>query len=605
MADIAFGVVGVAGLAIQLAESVKKLQAFIVLVKDVPAELQELIEYMDTSREWLDSITSTLVPAMDPTLTSRCEVLCRQAVEKIAVVAKELEQGMQTKKRRTAMKLAWNTDGIERLPKRLESSKLDLHLAHSIFESEQLRAEVLQQLRISRDTMVDLNLEAYTRHQDSQQGVSQSINDGIQAAQQSFDPLQSGQSVLQQEVQSSHFAQQQNLLSLRTEQARMEQALRTGQAQTRQDIRAEASAITGHLGFYQHQTIAHLDLFKQEILDAVKAQSLPVCNAPFGSVFNFTDELYCITNTVTRLWNMDYCYEDPTKPRLGGGKFVRKWFKVASLAQDSPEVVPQALADLPDTWSDEGRFEVLSWVQYEDDAVFEVVYVFSSFSPQLLAMWGANGFTVMHAFAISDPFGIATDVWGFRLREFFESCVQTGADLHPCWRDRSGEDTTPLAAMICRFAESDNLKISTAVVQWIGALLLAKVDPEEYGRAEMDVLRKLRGTADSVSGAHVPYLVAYGPTIGDWEFLEMHPGDIHAGLFWNMVEHPEASIPGAWLDDEDQAVKIEDELMAGIQRRRHYRWEYCERRRELGRETAKFEKMQRQNGVDVDEEQRQ
>ncbi|KAK5746879.1 hypothetical protein LTR17_000509 [Elasticomyces elasticus] len=44
MADIAFGVVGVAGLAIQLADSVKKLQAFIVLVKDAPAELQELIE---------------------------------------------------------------------------------------------------------------------------------------------------------------------------------------------------------------------------------------------------------------------------------------------------------------------------------------------------------------------------------------------------------------------------------------------------------------------------------------------------------------------------------------------------------------------------------
>ncbi|KAK5695489.1 hypothetical protein LTR97_008997 [Elasticomyces elasticus] len=230
MADIAFGVVGVAGLAIQLADSVKKLQAFIVLVKDAPAELQELIEYINTSREWLGSITSTVVPAIDPALTSRCEGLCRKAVEKIAVVARELEQGMQTKKRRTAMKLAWNADGMERLRKRLDSSKLDLHLAHSIFESEQMRAEILHQGRVSRDTMADLNLEAYTRHQDLQQGVLQSINNGRQSTQQSFDRLHSGQSVLQQEMQTSLFAQQKNLSGLRTGQAGMEQALHTGQA---------------------------------------------------------------------------------------------------------------------------------------------------------------------------------------------------------------------------------------------------------------------------------------------------------------------------------------------------------------------------------------
>ncbi|KAK3616918.1 hypothetical protein LTR56_025636 [Elasticomyces elasticus] len=716
MADIAFGVVGVAGLAIQLADSVKKLQAFAVLVKDAPTELHELIEYINTSREWLDSITSTLVPAIDPALRSRCVSLCRKAVEKIAVVAWELEQGMQTQKRRTAMKLAWNTDGMERLRKRLDSSKLDLHFAHSIFESEQLRAEVLHQGRLSRDTMVDLNLEAYTRHQDLQQGVFQSINGVRQATQQSFDRLQSGQSLLQHEVQKSHFAQQQNLSTLRTGQARMEQVLHTEQAQTRQDIRGEASAITGYLISHQHQTIAHLDLFKQEMLDAVRAQSGAVYNAPVGSVVNspqtkrrqralhkstyrlrllshglelligreicgwnfymktyrviphhddrweplrsrdlagiqraihegvispydrdehgdspidlvmmfwaygnkcevfieklldmwahagfpvFTNDVNTMVATITTLWAHEQ--RNPTSCDL-----VRKWYRLASLAQNVPEVMPEALADLPGTWPDEERFEVLSWMQWAvHDAVFDIVYGFTSFSPQLLAMRGLNGFSLIHAFAVSGPYRISADAWGLRLREFFESCVCFGADLHPRWRDRSGEDQTPLAVMLYKFAGGDYPEIhKKAVQQWLGALYLANVDLEEYGRAEMDLLRKLRGTANYFSRPCVPSLVAYGPRPEDWEFLEMHLGDIYAGRFWHMVGHPEASIPGAWLDDEDQAVEIEDRFVDRVQRARSQRREKWERQEEYDRQKI-FERVQSQNRVDVDEEEEQ
>ncbi|KAK5746878.1 hypothetical protein LTR17_000508 [Elasticomyces elasticus] len=570
--------------------------------------------------------------------------------------------------------------------------------------------------------MVDLNMEAYTRHQDLQQSVLQSINDGTQATQQSFDLLQLGQNGLQQEVQSSHFAQQQNLSGLRTGQARMEQALHTGQAQTRQDIRAEASAITGHLSSYQHHTIAQLDLIKQEILYAVKAQSRSVCNAPVGSVVNLsqtkrrqralyksayrlrllshglellirreicgwnfhmktyrviprsddrwepfesrdlariqraihegvilpydrdeygnspiywsvsywgdgtrvfigklldmwahagfpllTDEPYYIVDTVTNLWRMDYNYHDLVKPRSGSSDLVRKWYKVAGLAQDVPEVVPDALAKLRGTWSAEERFEVLSWVQYWSHAVFDIVYGFSSFSPQLMAMRGANGFTVMHAFAVSSPHGISTDAWNLRLREFFKSCVRFGTGFHPRWQDWSGEDKTPLAVIVCRLGQSDELGIPTEAVQeWLRALCLAKVDLQKYGKAELDLLRELRGTANRLSARSsapcVPYLVAYGPTPEDWDFLEMHLGDIYAGLFWHMVEHPEASIPGAWLDDEDQAVEIEDALIAGMQRRRHCRREKFKRQEEEERQKRFFERMQSQNRVGADED---
>ncbi|KAK4952747.1 hypothetical protein LTR10_009554 [Elasticomyces elasticus] len=317
----------------------------------------------------------------------------------------------------------------------------------------------------------------------------------------------------------------------------------------------------------------------------------------------FTDNLVCMADTITTLWSLEF-----QVPTSRSTDLVRKWFKVASLAQDVLEVIPGALANLPGTWSAEERFEVLQWAQcLPFSAVFDIVCGFSSFSPQLIAMQGANGFTLMHAFAVAEPYDdvIATDVWGLRLREFFESCVRFGTDLHPRWRDWSGKDMTPLAAMICKDYGSyyyDDLGAPTKTVQqWLGALYLANADLEEYGRAEMDTLRKLRGTTIGHAPC-VPYLVAYGPTPEDWAFLEMHLGDVYAGLFWHMVEHPEASIPGAWLDDEDQAVEIEDSFVARRQRTKNNRRMSGRLHEEHERLKRFFERMQSQNRVDVDED---
>ncbi|KAK5692394.1 hypothetical protein LTR97_010702 [Elasticomyces elasticus] len=152
MADIAFGVIGIAGFAIQLAESIKKLQIFAAKVKNAQVELGELLENLEISVQWLDSISNAVNPAtgIDPTLMAACEKLCRQAVERIKKIADELDELRQTKRRRTALRAAWTAPEMDRLWKKLEMSKADLHRAHSIYTAEQIRFENSDQGRKGR-----------------------------------------------------------------------------------------------------------------------------------------------------------------------------------------------------------------------------------------------------------------------------------------------------------------------------------------------------------------------------------------------------------------------------------------------------------------------
>ncbi|KAK4956230.1 hypothetical protein LTR10_005751 [Elasticomyces elasticus] len=131
---VAAGAVGIASFAIQLADSIKKLQSFAAKVKNARVELDEILVNLEISLQWLDSIKNAANPAagIDPTLMTACEQLCRRAVDRIRETADELDTSMQTKKCRTAIKLAWGTEEMDRLLQKLETSKADLHRVHSI-----------------------------------------------------------------------------------------------------------------------------------------------------------------------------------------------------------------------------------------------------------------------------------------------------------------------------------------------------------------------------------------------------------------------------------------------------------------------------------------
>lgn len=40
--------------------------------------------------------------------------------------------------------------------------------------------------------------------------------------------------------------------------------------------------------------------------------------------------------------------------------------------------------------------------------------------------------------------------------------------------------------------------------------------------------------------------VTYGPQVEDWDVWFSNPFDEWAGEFWDMIDHPERAMPGAW-----------------------------------------------------------
>lgn len=96
-----------------------------------------------------------------------------------------------------------------------------------------------------------------------------------------------------------------------------------------------------------------------------------------------------------------------------------------------------------------------------------------------------------------------------------------------------------------------------ALYAWLETLQTSGVDLEEYGKTENLVQKEssMRGIPlfshssyydrDIVSFLRLIALEV-GPNPQDWKFWFSDPTDQFVGEFWDMVEHPERSMPGAW-----------------------------------------------------------
>jgi len=133
---VAAGVVGVASLAIQLADSVKKLKEFCDSVKNVPTEVKETIEEI----ELLSSVLTTLDGSITPGATNqqdlkKCVDLCRRGIEQISVFAKAFEDRLLSGKRSAAIKVVFRMEKMKIPMERLERGKATLLLAHQMYQS--------------------------------------------------------------------------------------------------------------------------------------------------------------------------------------------------------------------------------------------------------------------------------------------------------------------------------------------------------------------------------------------------------------------------------------------------------------------------------------
>lgn len=110
-------------------------------------------------------------------------------------------------------------------------------------------------------------------------------------------------------------------------------------------------------------------------------------------------------------------------------------------------------------------------------------------------------------------------------------------------------------------------RVLEPVMAWLKELDNAGIDLETYGRQEMVLRshRKVRGhelittrvrsregpMSRQVSCAKYYVNFTYGPKLCDWKFWFVEMMDSSLQEFWDMVDHPERTIPGAWDETFD------------------------------------------------------
>jgi sigma54-dependent transcription regulator len=101
--------VGVAGFALQLADSVVKLKSFCDSVRSAPEELKELFESLDHTRQMLDAIAGQQQPELDffdPGLLAQSINMCQNAVQRVKAETDKLDMAMPRRRLRTSAKWA-------------------------------------------------------------------------------------------------------------------------------------------------------------------------------------------------------------------------------------------------------------------------------------------------------------------------------------------------------------------------------------------------------------------------------------------------------------------------------------------------------------------
>jgi hypothetical protein len=150
--------ISIASLAIQLADSIQKLKAFCDTVKDAPNDLQlvvaevevlslvleEIVEYLKV-HERAGPRTAALPPAVSKSLW-----LCQVSADGLRTLVRGLEQSMEERKMRSAIKIAFRKEKIERMKNQLQSAKLTLLIANQCFYQYGILSPLLLKDRYGR-----------------------------------------------------------------------------------------------------------------------------------------------------------------------------------------------------------------------------------------------------------------------------------------------------------------------------------------------------------------------------------------------------------------------------------------------------------------------
>lgn len=129
--------IGVAGVAAQFADGIRKLCQFCSDVREAPEEVRYAVNELGILTNLLSGMElqlrsqRTQRPAyenLEPVL-----LFCQQGTQQIAAVFGELNTEMTKRRKRSSLKAAWRKPELDRCLQKIERAKMSLTLAHSMY----------------------------------------------------------------------------------------------------------------------------------------------------------------------------------------------------------------------------------------------------------------------------------------------------------------------------------------------------------------------------------------------------------------------------------------------------------------------------------------
>lgn len=260
------------------------------------------------------------------------------------------------------------------------------------------------------------------------------------------------------------------------------------------------------------------------------------------------------------------------------------------LSEIDDDVWPEAgalvetLIKAPACWTPEERLTTLATYERSCDPTNFLKHIGGdNIDPKLFHVTTSAGISLVHVIARQFSTAEHDRRCGGRRAEtswpiwinLFAQAVRANADLHALIEYSY---KTPFQLILSFWPSRRRVdRLSIELQSWADCLAQAGVDLQRYGEAEHEHWRQNPLGSEQYLGFEQCFGFMYGSKPSDWHLWLRHPGDVFAGLFWDMVEHPERAVPGSWNELDEELVQNHDEWgyadhyrlggLAGVKRR--------------------------------------
>ncbi|RMY86444.1 hypothetical protein D0861_05935, partial [Hortaea werneckii] len=593
---VAAGALGIASFGIQLADSVVKLKRFCAEVKGVPRKLQRLTTELEVMTEVLSMFTvdyEKLLRTKNPLRKSLA--LCEAAVEELASTVNTLEDRRSRRKRITSIYAALRREEVDDLVENMERTRNLLDFVSRVYLEAQRQDELSSILVYCRTNgSATSSLAGGT-------AVSQATADDGLIAQQEIEAVRRPQVPTSGALAGSRVVQYTASWWLFSQI--WELSVYRASSGWQFSLRFQRTLPKGHLAYglcFQGDVIGMRKLISDgEVLPDDKILSHiwhPLSLITISALrCNLDVVRYLLSQgadakTLATEWDsmvstnfaMNLIQENSTLDTIiEDVNFLSGHCVFENRASDSQEI----------DWPDNGKLciDVLlrpraSWSMHDNLRIFASIVLGSpEASARFLHLVGPalnerayfavqadmpDLVSLMHLLA-ECACAISWDDWR-TYKDELAALIASGIHAGPCLHllSRIGSGMTPLMHALLGAMQSfqsfsprkakfgpDFAAVEHRFQRWPTLLAMAGVDLSRYAKREARLFRRHWRTSQRISWKYYfrhceVIALRFGSTATEWGLWVSHPGDCYSGQFWDMVEHPDRTMPGAWVESE-------------------------------------------------------